>query len=238
MANSINSDKRFGLFDPEDEEIKALIPVTATRVRVQNIDGQEKWRNPSKFEPGDQLILENGEPRCMFSTPGRKSKAEEFEDFLPAPTTEDAKERNEEKRNFIDQDELRLVLEENPDDDQVLVLLLKGLAEESASLAYERALSESRMKDTSQISLRRANILKTMGELSIKRKEQMTSNIIDLKSPHFFILLQHIIETFKETLEKARIDPDAIAVVMDQLITELRNDSWASQAVRKMKGDI
>lgn len=238
MVEESARSKRFGLFDPNDEEIAGLIPANAKRVKVQDIDGQEKWRDPAKFEVGDKIIIENGEPRSMFRVPGRKSKQEEVEEILPQATTEEAKKRAQLKREFLERDELIQLAKENPDDEKVLSFILEGLAEESASLSFERAQKESRNQETSQISLRRVNSLKAMAEIYLKKKEQASSRIIDLKSPEFAILFGYLVSTFKECMTNASIDDDAINVVMDNFMTEVRQDSWAALAVRKMKGEV
>ena len=229
--------KKFGLFDPFDEEIFALIPKKAERVRIQDRDGQEKWRNPKSFHKGDMLILENGEPRIMWNAPGRKSKKEEVEELFPEGTTEEADERMELKQKFLDRDDLIRLAKENPEDDKVLSLILEGLAEESASLSFERAQREARNQETSQISLRRVNALKSMAEIYLKKKEQASSRVIDLKSNEFFILFAHIVGTFKDVMQQAHIDDDAINVVLDNFMSEVKDESWSSLATRKMKGE-
>jgi hypothetical protein len=232
--SSTSEDKRFGLFDPDD--IEDLIPSNAIRVRIQNANNQEKWRNPNDFHKGDRVIIENGEPRCMYSKPGRKSKKEEVEEFIPG-TTEDAKDLQEEKRKFLNQDELLKLAKENPNDDGILDSLIAGLAEEAASLSFERKKRESQNKETSQISLRRVNTLKALSEIFIKKKDQQQSAVIDLKSPQFFVLFVFLCETFKECMENANLDEDAVQVIMDGFQNAVKDPSWMALASRKMRGD-
>jgi hypothetical protein len=232
--SSTTEERRFGLFDPDD--VEDLIPSNAKRVRIQDIDNQEKWRDPNDFQKGDKVILENGTPRFMYNVPGRKSKKEELEEILPG-TTDDAVQLQEEKRKFFEQDELLKLAKENPDDDGLLDSLITGLAEEAASLSFERQRREAQNKETSQISLRRVGTLKAMSEIFLKKKEQKQSAVIDLKSPQFFVLFVYLCETFKECMEGANLDPDAVQVILDSFQNAIKDPSWTALANRKMRGD-
>lgn len=220
------------------DEVLPHIPSTAKRVKIQNASGQEKWRDPEERENGDKVIISNGEAGFMYSKPGRKSSKEREDEVTPQPTTVDAEESSLLRKRFMERDMISSRVCENPSGESVLDAVLDALAEEQASLAFERKTAESRNAPISQISLRRVNALKTMGELWFKRKEQLATKEIDLASDEFARLLQFVIATFIEAMEKSQVDQDSIAVVGQTLLSLIRDESWVSQARKKMRDPV
>ena len=67
---------------------------------------------------------------------------------------------------------------ENPESSDLLHLVMVGLAEESASIGFERAEAEREGKGTSTISVRRIGALKSVAETWLRRKEQLVDREI------------------------------------------------------------
>ncbi len=209
------------------------IPSEVSRVKILNYAGQEKWRDPKELEADDKIVVQNGALCFMYGKPGRKSTQQAEEDF--SPLTEDAEEESRARQSFFDRDSILTKTLKDPGGDNVLEAILKGLAEEQASLAFERKTLERRNGPISQISLRRVNALKTMGELWFKRKEQLQTKEIDLSSEEFASLFRFINETFINAMTRSKLESDTIAVVKGELQALVNEESWVATAKKRMK---
>ena len=107
------------------DEVEPHIPATATRVKIQNVSGQEKWRDPEERESGDKVIISNGEASFMYRKPGRKSSKEIEDESTPQPTTVDAEETSLLRKRFMERDMILSRLCENPAGEGVLDAVLE-----------------------------------------------------------------------------------------------------------------
>lgn len=222
----------------EKQDPRALIPSDAVRVKVIDEKGQEKWRDVTEGAEGilasDEIVLEKGKPVAMRTKPGRKPKGPAPK--MPAPTTEAVAQLQVAKDYFIENDPLMQRIDQNIDDDQVLHLIMRGFAEESASLTFERREAERTGKETSQLSIRRINALRNLGDVFLKRKEQLAGKVIDMDSPAFAKLFTFMTETFREALINGGVGPDQVEVVFQSLARRMGDETWAQEARNRMKG--
>ena len=221
------------------DELIALIPTDAKRVKVVDEKGQERWRD---LESGgfdaildsDEIVLVSGRPHIMTEKPGRRKKAPAPKP--PAPTSTAVAQLVAAKAYFLDNDPLLLQLERGLDSEDVLHLVMQGFAQEAASLNFERVEAERTGKETSQLSIRRINALKALGETWIKRKEQLSGRQIDLESPAFRKLFEFMLECFRESMHNGGISRDQAETVFVALSERMVEETWEEEARKKMRG--
>lgn len=222
------------------DDLLELIPKDAKRVLVIDEKGQERWRDLEEkgfdaiFDT-DEILLKDGRPRVMKDKPGRRKKT-------PAPkpppaVTQTVADLMKAKKSFIENDELLKQLDKGIDSEEVLTLVMREYAEESASLKFERHEAERNGKETSQLSIRRINALKALGETWIKRKDQLSGKTIDLASPAFVRLFDFILETFRESLHRGGVSEDLAETIFVNVSERITDETWDEEARRKMRGD-
>ena len=218
------------------EDLLALIPPEANRLKVKDDLGHERWRDISKgldtVLSSDEIIVVSGLPVTMKGQPGRRKKAPAPKP--PPPVNQTVANLIASKAAFFESDDLLKQIAKGVDGDDVLHLVMMGFAQEAASLQFERIEAERQGKETSQLSIRRINALKAIGETWIKRKEQLAGKLIDLESPAFARLFSFILETFREVMQTASVPRDQAETVFVELSNRMGDDSWEEEARRKM----
>ena len=223
-----------------DQEL-ALIPLDAVRVKVENDKGQKKYRTVdadkkdfSKILPTDTLVLIGGRPITMNKVPGRK-KATPLPK-APEPTTPKNAQTQANKVAFLDHDPLLLQIEQGVESEDILLLVMRGVAQEAASLEFERQIAEAEGKETSQLSIRRISALKALGDAYLKRKDQLSGNSVDMDSPAFSRLFAFMTDTFRESMLAGGIGRDQAETVFSRLSDRMADETWEQEARNKMKG--
>jgi len=220
------------------DDILALIPDDAKRVKVRTEKGHEKYRDISEgldtILPTDEIVLVSSKPVTMKSAPGRKKKAPLPK--APPAVNQTVAQLQIAKQAFLDRDPLLQQIERGVDGEDVLHLVMRGFAQESASLEFERQEAERNGRETSQLSIRRINALKALGETWIKRKEQLAGKVIDMESPAFAQLFEFMLETFREAMLKGNVPRDQAETVFSRLSERMGDDTWEQEARNKMKG--
>jgi hypothetical protein len=207
----------------------ASLPPGTTRVQVTDEFGKTRYKKPSEIADNDVILRNsNGDPIVMTGRPGRKKKP----DMQPANAA--VAEQLRAKEMFVEEDELLETIRQNPEGSAVLDFVMQGLAEEAASLGFERAEAERKGESTSQISMRRINAYKAVGESWIKRKEQLANGGVDMESPAFKRLFQFIMDTFREALEEdVKARPEMIETIFTSFSRRL-DDDWTREATKRM----
>ncbi len=213
------------------KEIIASLPEDVNRVQVIDEFGKQRYRKLDEIADKDQLVLRpDGAPVTMSKVPGRPRKAPPPD---LEPTNEAVADMLKVRDSKIKGDKLKHIVETNPESSMVLDLVLSSLAEEAASLGFERHRLESAGQFTSQVSLRRIGALKAIGDAWLKRKDQIASQGVDMESPAFGRLFKFIMETFKEALVEAGERPEMIETVFAKFSKKL-DDDWQRDAIKKM----
>lgn len=224
------------------DDILSLIPPDAVRVKVLTAEGHEKYRtiDPSEgnFEQildTDEIVLLSGSPITMNKVPGRKKSSPP--PSLPKPTTTKNAQTQRDKIAWLDHDPLLKQIEKGVESEDILLLVMRGFAQEASSLEFERVTAEADGKETSQLSIRRINALKALGDAWIKRKEQLAGKTIDMASPAFSRLFEFMTETFREAMLAGGIPRDQAETVFARMSERMSDETWEQEAQNKMKGD-
>ena len=218
---------------------KIPIPHGATRVQVKDEYGKLVWKKPSELVDKDDIQInpKTGEPYVMYGKPGSPSTSSAI--LNPASsgsnTSTNLNNLQQRKRTKIKSDKVLGETKNNPDSEHVLTQVLVGLAEESASLAFERQEAERRGEKTSQISLRRVNALRAVGDTWLKKKEIMSSKSIDLESKAFKKIFGHIAETFRKACDEAGVRPELAESIFATFGNMVDDPEWMTDAKKAME---
>lgn len=230
------------------------IPAGATRVKVEDELGKVIWRKPSDILPTDVISInpKTGEPFVMFSNPGRGTLASPPPPLMTAPSPSPASfqtpsnqgspqaalnQLHQRKFSKLDTDEVYGQTRQNPESSDVLTKVLVGLAEEAASLAFEREEAERKGEATSQISLRRVNALRAVGDTWIKKRELLSAKSIDMESKSFKRLFGFIAETFRKACDEAGCRPELAESIFATFGRMVDEQDWVADAKKSMEED-
>ena len=209
------------------------LPEGTRRVQVMSSQGKQQYKRPDDVDlDNDEIMLAgDGTPVVMRGKPGRRKKTD------LKPLTPQISEVVRAKGEHLDNDDLTRELRENAEGDGVLNNVLAGLAQEAASIEFERLEAERCGQDTVNISAKRARILKSMADTVLKKKALTSGNIIDLDSPAFRVLFGIILETFKGSLKEAGARSELVETTFQHLVKAL-DDGWKEDAKTKMRDKL
>lgn len=215
------------------------IPKEATRVKVTDEDGKTLWRKPSELKDTDTVIVNprSGEPEIMTSKPGRKPKV--APPSLPDEpmTIQKIGQARERKRLSENGDKILTTARKDVDSVDLIDKVIIGLAEETASLAFERSEAERKGEPTSSISLRRVNALKAVSDTWLKKKELSSGKSLDLEGKAFQRVFGHIAETFRISCDEAGVRPEMTETIFSIFGKKVDDPDWTNEAKSKIKGD-
>lgn len=211
----------------EKKAILDALPATVQRVRVRDDVGKMKWRSPDGvFDTDIVEIDQHGKPFTMKGQVGRKKVIR-----LPSSSMT-ADQISVNKRNHIRKDKLVKLAKKAPESSKVLNEILSGLAEEAASLGFERSEAERRGENSVNISTKRVSALKAIGDTWAKRKElTKATGDIDLDSPAFEEFFKFLFKTFRDAMAEAKVAPDMSQAVFAKL-SKLMDEGWKYRAVQ------
>ena len=215
----------------DKKKLLALAPEEATRVRVIDEFGKEKYRKLDEVASNDTIkVKKDGDPVWMVSKPGRKATPRDY------PIASEAiAEAIRRKDQLLKEDQILIATTEQPESSTVLHEVMIALADEAASLKFEREEAELRGDSTSQLSARRARILKDVGETWLKRKTQLSQDSFNPDSPEFEAVFGLISETFKSSMLEAGCRGEMVETVFAKFASKL-DDEWKSEARNRVKG--
>jgi|SaaInlV_130m_DNA_2_1039683.scaffolds.fasta_scaffold30004_2 hypothetical protein len=217
--------------------ILANLPEGVHRVQVlepaktEDDEPKQSYKRPDDVDVERDEILLNGDgaPIVMRGKPGRKRKNE------LASLSPQIGEVEQARTEHISLDPLRRAARKDADGDGVFHALLSAMAEEAASIEFEKHEAARHGQDTSTHSTKRSRVLKNIADTWLKRKHQIEGGIIDLDSPAFQVLFGYILETFKEAMLDTGTRSEHIETIFVKLVSELGNDSWREEAKARMK---
>ena len=211
----------------------AKVPDGAERVQVKDATtGKLKYKPVDEVNSQDEIqVNKDGIPVTMRSTPGRPAKV------VIEPVTRVAGEIVKRKAEAIANDPILRVARANPEDPDVLQQIVLALGEEAASLRFERLQAELAGEKTSEVSVRAVNALKAIGDVWLKRKDQITARGIDMNSPAYKIFMKAVMSAFQESLSASGARPELIETVFTRL-EKIMDDNWEAEIKNRMKAVV
>lgn len=216
------------------EHILQNLPEGTRRVQVLTPQGQTLYKRPEEVnvEEDEILLNKDGLPIIMRGRPGRKPKNKTL-----APVTPQIQEVSDARDDHLDSDHVSHTLKNTPEsDEQVLNGILVSLAQEAASIEFDRMEAQRHGKETSAISTKRARVLKAMADVVLKRKQLSEGGIVDLESPIFKALFSYILETFQDAMVAGGVRNEQVEQAFTFLSGKLNDPTWVAEAKQRMKG--
>jgi hypothetical protein len=211
-----------------------VVPDGARRVRVTDEKSKCCWRSLDEVLNSDVLDLTpQGQPQWMFGAVGRPKQHRTISEVAD-PVSELVGNLMVIKQANLRSDSVTLAAESTPESPEVLNQVILAIAEEAASLRFERQEAERKGVDTSVFSMRRVQALKAIGDTWIKRKEQIQQQSVDMDSPAFSELFRFISETFAKAMEAAGVRQELSDTVFAQFSKLLNEDDWKTEAKSRM----
>ena len=215
----------------EDREyILANLPDGTQRVQVINEQGAQQYKKPEDVDVDkDEIVIsKEGTPVVMKGKPGRKPKTQ------LNPVTPQIAQVAQARDEHFENDPILKEVQTEALSDSVTELILKGMAEEAAALEFERLEAERHGQSAENISVKRARVLKAMGDLTLKQKQLLDGGLINLESPVFGALFAMLVETFKDSMKDAGVRPEQIEQAFSHLPKAL-DTAGKEEAKARMK---
>jgi len=213
---------------PTTQQILATLPSDTTRVQVQNTMGKTKYKSPSEVLPSDTIQFNSaGDPIVMTSLPGRRPQA------APQAINTATAAVVQHKEDSMKKDPLLRSVTDDPHSLEVLDGIITGISEEAASLHFERQEADRRGNETSKISLRRVNALKAAADVYLKRREQLSSGVVDLDGPAFEKVFLFIIETIRNSMTESGVPYEQVDALFSKVAKQF-DAGWQAEARVRM----
>lgn len=152
------------------------------------------------------------------------------------PPNEEARVKKREKEKHLQDDSLLDQVEEDPDSLTVLDEVMRELAEENSSLAYERREAERRGEDTTSISSKKVTTLKSLSEVYFKKRESLIDRSFDFESDRFKSLLEFFFGKVRTAAQNANFSEEKITILFDKISDLFDEDSgWKKEAKEFIK---
>lgn len=215
------------------DKLLALLPKGAQRIKVKDEKGRIKYRELTDLLDNDVIqVNKDGTPVVMRTKPGRK-----LNDGIVKlqPASDIVAELIRQKTIQIDDDPILAIAKKDPESPDLLQQTMIAIAHEAASIGFERQEAERLGVETSNISTRRINALKTVVDTWLKRKEQLSGKTVDLKSPAVQAIFKYLFEIFRDSMEKSGVVNEVIETVFSQVATIIDDERWENEMKNRMK---
>lgn len=137
------------------------------------------------------------------------------------------------KKDVIKQDNLLRGIINDDGVFDLLDIVLAEMAEESASLKFERIKKEYNEEATDRISLRRSNILKMIADSLIQKRNLALNDFVNLRSPQWQVVFSHLMTKVKQTLIDLNYSSEQVELFFQHLQTNL--EGFEDDTEQKLK---
>ena len=215
----------------KNRKIIASLSSDVTRIKVTDDKGKMRWRLLEEVLDNDVIIInpKNKLPFTMNASPGRKKKVK------LSPMTPRIAKTIEEKEKSIQKNPLVQMAKKDPFSGDLISHIVGNLSEEIAALEFERKEAERNGDSGLQFSHKRITALRSLGDMWMKRSEQLSGNTIDLEGDPFKRLFIYLMGLFKESLQNSEIPPQMIEIIFGNLAQIMEDGTWKGEAKKKMK---
>jgi hypothetical protein len=121
------------------------------------------------------------------------------EQNLPVPP-EIVEDIRQQKRDFLAEDNLLKLVRRGSNSFEVLDKLIEEIAEETASMKFDRAFNEGKSIDTVKIAKQRSLILKSIADLIVVKRELAQGEVINLKGKKMQAVFKFLIGIVRDSL--------------------------------------
>jgi hypothetical protein len=122
------------------------------------------------------------------------------QEVAPAPPPEIVEEIRQQKRDYIADDNLLRIVRKGSNSFELLDKLIEEIAEETASMKFDRVFNEGKTADTIKISKQRALILKSIADLIVTKRELAQNEVLNLKGAKMQAVFKFLIGLVRDSL--------------------------------------
>lgn len=153
------------------------------------------------------------------------------------PVQVDSEQTNQlvlpDKKSIISEDNLLKALMADDNTFELLDIVIAELAEEGASLKYERIKKEFEDEPTDRISLRRANILKMVNDALIQKRNLALNDFINLRSPQWQVVFGELMDRIRLTFDDLGYSSEQMELFFENLQNRLENFEEDTEMILK-----
>lgn len=206
-------------------------------MQVMTAKGELKYKAVPDLADTDEIQTNKfGDPVVMKGSPGRKA-ADVTLQSVAAPANATVAAILQRKAASLAHDPVYCQTQRAPDSPDVLHQVMLGLSEEAASLKFDRDEAARNNESTANLSAKRVQALRAVGDTWLKRMDQMAGKIIDLDAPGFQAVFTLLMETMREAMNGAKLRDEQIETVFAKFAAMI-NDEWKVEAKNRMKNVV
>lgn len=121
------------------------------------------------------------------------------------------------KKDIIKSDPLLKGLMNENGTFELLDIVIAEMAEEGASLKYERIKKEFDDEPTDRISLRRTNILKMITDALIQKRNLALNDFVNLRSPQWQVVFGELLSKVRQTFGELSYSSEQMELFFEKL---------------------
>lgn len=140
------------------------------------------------------------------------------------------------KKDVIKEDPLLKGLIRDEGTFELLDIVIAEMAEEGASLKYERLKKEFDDEPTDRISLRRANILKMITDALIQKRNLALSDFVNLRSPQWQVVFSELMDKVRVTFTELGYSSEQMELFFEKLQNNL--EGFEEDTEMKLKDSL
>ena len=125
------------------------------------------------------------------------------------------------KKSIIKEDPLLKGLMGDEGTFDLLDIVIAEMAEEGASLKYERIKKEFENQATDRISLRRTNILKMIADAIIQKRNLALADFVNLRSPQWQVVFAELMDKVRLTFKELGYSSEQMELFFEKLESNL-----------------
>ena len=186
---------------------------------------------PEKRKKGEVTTYESS--LVKFTKKNKIRKKGRPKKISMMPKSEEARVKKREKEKHLKGDSLLDQVKNDPNSMEVLDEIMRELALENSSLAYERVEAERRGEDTTSISSKKVTALKSLSEIYFQKRKSIVNETFDFDSDRFQRLLEFFFKKVRTAAENADISEEQIGILFSKIGKLFEDDSGWKEEARK-----
>jgi hypothetical protein len=199
-----------------------LIPADAERVKIKNKDGTESFVFVQDLKDSDDVVLSSSNlPVITKKAYGRPKGSK--------------KQKGLQLKNNLHSDPLVQSLRKDPESPNVLTHVMAELGEETYVLKSQRDKIFNLGGDTSNLSGRRIQALKSIADIYIKRKDQVASSNFEVESPQALAFAEALLDTVFQCMAELGVERNLSESVMSLFTSKAKDPTWKTALYQKVK---
>lgn len=190
-------DNKKPTIDPNyaDFEVESGEDIADLKAKAEEIIQEELKRQQQKASQTIASALhpvQQSKPKFEYTSGNQPQVVEN-----PPEVTEEIRQQ---KRDFIAEDNLLKIVRRGSNSFELLDKLIEEIAEETASMKFDRSYNEGKGADTIKISKQRAIVLKSIADLIVTKRELAQNEVLNLKGKKMQAVFKFLIGLVRDSL--------------------------------------